>query len=142
MKAKAMIATTLLTAGLGISGICIPTDASTTIPSNYRGMWQSTPTYMYQRKHIKRNMAIPKLKVSVHPHYVKWQFVGYLPTAPGIHYNNKVYKLSPSAKDRLSITLKGHGPFGNVNILARVGHNLHWAYQNGGEFILHRTTHR
>lgn len=142
MKATTRIVTALLSVGLGFVMTGSTVNAATTISKRYEGLWLSKPTYTYQMKHIKKNMAIPALKLAVHSHFVKWQFVGTLPTQPGSHYDRKVHKLYPEKADKQMVTLKGKGPFGTVNLLVRIGSKLQLGYQNGGEFNLHRISNR
>ncbi|MFC6181028.1 hypothetical protein [Lactiplantibacillus daowaiensis] len=107
---------------------------SVTIAKSLRGTWISKPVYTYQMKHTKKNMAIPKMKMVIKSKTAKWQFQGYLPKG----YNHKAHTLTVSELSGDMYVLKGTGPFGKYNYLAKVGKTVHYAYQHGGEIVLHK----
>ncbi|MCY9807386.1 hypothetical protein OXT66_07545 [Lentilactobacillus senioris] len=115
--------------------VCTSPVSAKTLPKSYLGVWISKPVYTYGTKHINKNMAIPKMKMSVTSKTVKYRFYGYLPQAPGVHYNKSIHTLKLKKAQKDFYTLSGKRPFGKFNYLAKVGKHLHYAYQNGGEII-------
>lgn len=122
----------LLMAGAMLAPLAtaMPVSASTKrIPKTYRGKWVSKPVYTYQRKHTKKNMAMPKFQLKITSKTVQYQAKGYLPKG----YNHKVYKLKVKKVYKHLVDLKGKGPYGKVNFLTKHGKKLDWSYQYGGE---------
>jgi len=130
MKVKKLGTLLMVVTMMAPLAVTIPANASTKrIPKTYRGTWISKPVYTYQMKHVRKNMAIPKLQLKVTSKMVKYQFKGYLPK----DYDHKVHKLSIKKVNKHSVYLKGEGPFGSVNILAKLGKKLILAYDHGGD---------
>lgn len=117
---------------IGIAAMGISADASTSIPKNFRGYWVAKPTYTWQTKHVKKNMVIPAVKISVHSKAVYWKYQGYLAKQSGTKYDTKMHKLKLVKYAQKEAILKGHGPFRELNILVKYHKQLHLGYQGGG----------
>lgn len=101
--------------------------ASFVIPKKLRGTWKSKPTYAGDAKHIKKNIAIPAMKIKVTTKKAKWHYYGYVPSNC---YPKKGTIRLISLKYNLT-TLKGHGPYRDLNYLRRVGKYLILDYHGG-----------
>lgn len=125
---------TISIAALTLIGMTTSSQASSTIPKSFRGTWYSNITYTDGMKHVPANIAVPKVKLSVHGKTVYWRWYGTL----GPHYNNhKTYKLTASNYQNKTVTLKGHGPYRTLNFLTKSGSKLFLMYQ-GGNIIFHK----
>lgn len=101
--------------------------SSLTIPKKMRGTWKSKPIYAFETKHIKKNMAVPAMKMKVTAKKVRWHFIGYVP-AP---YNRKKHTIKLVSKQNGQPVLKGHGPFRDDNYLQMSGKKLILSYHGG-----------
>lgn len=102
------------------------------IPKKCRGTWKSKPIYTFEEKHTNKNMAVAAIKMKVSSRKAKWHFIGHLPSQDGVKYDHKTHtlRLASISKNGL-ITLKGHGPFRDINYLRKSGKKLILDY-NGG----------
>ena len=140
MKFKKKIITLLalisVAAGFGIAHNFVSTvqakTNTTTFPKKMRGTWKSKPIYTFEEKHTNKNMAVAAIKMKVSSRKAKWHFIGHLPSQDGVKYDHKTHtlRLASISKNGL-ITLKGHGPFRDINYLRKSGKKLILDY-NGG----------
>lgn len=121
----------LFLAFVGCFGISTSVKASSSLPRSFRGSWESKPTYTYQMKHINKNIAVPRTKLTVKSKSVYWRFTGYLPNQSGLKYNHKTRKLTVKKYFKGDATLKGRGPYRTINILTKIGSKLHLEFQGG-----------
>lgn len=101
--------------------------SSISIPKNMRGNWKSKPIYMSDSKHIKKNIAVPAMKMKVTAKKVRWHFVGYLPAT----YKHTKHTIKLVSKENGQVTLKGHGPYRDINYLYKTGKWLNLGYHGG-----------
>lgn len=116
---------------ISIFAISTTANASTRIPRSFRGTWEAKPTYTWQTKHINKNIAVPRTKMTVYSKSVYWKFTGYLPKQPGLKYDHKTRKLTLSKYSKHVATLKGHGPYRNNNLLTKDGSKLRLEFLGG-----------
>lgn len=133
MKLQQLAAVLLTVVTLG-PVMTVPANAASTIPKKYRGTWVSKVSYIPGKRHTKKNISIPKMKIIVYRKTAKWHFVGTLTR----EYDHKVHTFTSPMVGKDNVQLKGHGPFGSVNLLARQGSKLDYAYQMGGSIKLSR----
>lgn len=137
-KFRSLILTIGISA-LALLGMVTNSEASSSIPKSWRGIWYSNITYTSDMKHVPANIAVPKVKMSVHSKTIYWRWYGTL----GPHYNNrKVHKMKyvkweSNPSRTITIILNGHGPFREQNALEKNGSHL-WLMYQGGNNIFHR----
>lgn len=133
LKASLLVAAT---AALGLISTTTISQASTTMPKNFRGTWYASAQYYSGKKHTKANMSIPAVKMSVHSKTVYWRYYGILPKGVS-YYTHKTYKMTCIKYAYENARLKGHGPNSNFNVLAKYKSHLYLGY-TGGEYIFHK----
>lgn len=101
--------------------------SSITIPKKMRGTWKSKPEYSFESKHIKKNMAVPAMKMKVSAKKVKWHFIGYVPKG----YNHQSHTIKLVSLQNGQVILKGHGPYRDDNYLRMNGKGLILDYHGG-----------
>jgi len=142
MRLTKVLSTVLLMTTLGATTTVLlpvtPANAQAKIkrfPKSWRGTWYAKPLYTYQMKHIRKNMAEPRMKLVIRAKTIKWNWYGYLPH----NYDNRAYVMRIKPGKGVVPGLKGHGPHYGRTFLAKTSkHHMIFFYEHGNQTDLYR----